>query len=99
MSVEATLARIANHPGVIGYFVLNEDGAAIKYHGLDQTQISSYAHIVHQFTIQACTGIRDLDPSNKLNFIRVRSEDNREIIICPEKDLVFVVIQKISGES
>ncbi|KAL0218002.1 hypothetical protein RCL1_008850 [Eukaryota sp. TZLM3-RCL] len=98
-SVETTLQRIANHPGVIGYFVLNSEGVVIKHHGFDQTQVSSYAHLVHQFSIQARTGVRDIDPTNQLSFLRIRSKDDNEIIICPENDLTLVVVQTLSKES
>ncbi|KAL0226502.1 hypothetical protein P9112_013826 [Eukaryota sp. TZLM1-RC] len=98
MSIEATLARIASHPGVVGYFVLNDEGVALEYHGIDSTEISSYAHTVHQFATQARIGVRDLDPTNNLNFIRVRSDKDLEIIICPEGEFILAVLQKVSSQ-
>lgn len=36
--------------------------------------------------------VRDLDPSNDLTFLRVRSKKH-EIMVAPEKDFILIVIQ------
>jgi dynein light chain roadblock-type len=36
--------------------------------------------------------VRDLDPTNDLAFLRIKSKQN-EILIAPDKDLLLIVIQ------
>jgi len=41
--------------------------------------------------------VRDLDPTNDLTFLRVRTKKN-EIMIAPEKDFTLMVIQNPGQE-
>jgi len=36
--------------------------------------------------------VRDLDPSNDMTFLRVRSKKH-EIMVAPDKDFILIVIQ------
>ena len=40
--------------------------------------------------------VRDLDPTNDLTFLRVRSKKH-EIIVAPERDYLLIVIQNNDG--
>lgn len=49
---------------------------------LDNATTVQYAGLVHQLTGKARTTVRDLDPTNDLSFLRLRTTKN-EIMIAP----------------
>eukprot|EP00906_Rhabdomonas_costata_P039273 RCo055554 len=92
-TIDATLKRISSHKGVVGYLVLNpRDGSIMKYVGMTDCDVGKYAKSVHAFVNLTRSVVRTLDASNDLMFLRLRSKKH-EIIVAPEKDFVFVVVQ------
>lgn len=59
---------------------------------LDNTTTVQYAGLMSQLADKARSVVRDLDPSNDLTFLRVRSKKH-EIMVAPDKDFVLIVIQ------
>lgn len=51
---------------------------------LDNSTTVQYASLLHQLTAKARNVVRDLEPSNDLQFLRVRSK-KYEIMIAPGK--------------
>lgn len=66
-------------------------GVAIKS-TLDNTSTVQYAGLMGQLADKARSVVRDLDPSNDLTFLRIRSKKH-EIMIAPDKDFIMIVIQ------
>ncbi|KAL0230229.1 hypothetical protein PCE1_003791 [Barthelona sp. PCE] len=97
-TVEETLARIQNHPGVLGYIIINSDGAAVRRFGMDLEEVARYSQLIMNLAAQGRSAVRDLDPRNDLNFIRIRS-NKHEIMIAPEIDYTLVVIQDPTAEA
>ncbi|XP_060074192.1 dynein light chain roadblock-type 2-like isoform X1 [Ylistrum balloti] len=93
--VEDTLKRIQAHKGVIGIIVVNADGIPIRT-TLDNSTTVQYANLLTQLTQKARSVVRDIDPQNDLTFLRVRSKKH-EIMVAPEKDYLFVVVQGDQG--
>ncbi|XP_050532785.1 dynein light chain roadblock-type 2-like [Daktulosphaira vitifoliae] len=89
--IEDTLKRIQSHRGVIGTIVVNSEGIAIKS-TLDNTTSVQYAGLIQQLTDKARSVVRDLDPSNDLMFLRMRTKKH-EIIVAPDKEFIMIVIQ------
>eukprot|EP00745_Piridium_sociabile_P006251 TRINITY_DN140264_c0_g1_i1.p1 TRINITY_DN140264_c0_g1~~TRINITY_DN140264_c0_g1_i1.p1 ORF type:complete len:100 (+),score=23.29 TRINITY_DN140264_c0_g1_i1:98-397(+) len=89
--VDETLKRIQSHKGVIGTIVINNDGIPIRT-SLDNSTTVQYAGLLCSLTQKARNSVRDLDPSNDLTFLRIRSKKN-EIMCAPSNDYLFVVIQ------
>ncbi|XP_035779716.1 dynein light chain roadblock-type 2-like [Anopheles albimanus] len=89
--VEETLKRIQSHKGVVGTIVVNNEGIPVKS-TLDNTSTVQYAGLMSQLSDKARSVVRDLDPSNDLSFLRVRSKKH-EIMVAPEKDFLLIVIQ------
>lgn len=58
---------------------------------------AQYAANLSQLASKARSIVRDLDPTNDLTFVRVRTKKN-EIMIAPEKDFTLMVIQNPSQE-
>ena len=89
--VEATLQRINNYKGVIGCIVVDEEGTAIRT--TCQGGITGdYAEIIPQLSAMARSMVRDLEPQNDLEFLRIRSKKH-EIMIAPNKEFTLIVIQ------
>uniref|UniRef100_A0A1L8DX00 Dynein light chain roadblock n=1 Tax=Nyssomyia neivai TaxID=330878 RepID=A0A1L8DX00_9DIPT len=89
--VEETLKRIQSHKGVVGTIVVNNEGIPVKS-TLDNTTTVQYAGLMSQLADKARSVVRDLDPSNDLTFLRVRSKKH-EIMVAPDKDFILLVIQ------
>ena len=89
--MEATLQRINNYKGVIGCIVVDEEGTAIRT--TCQGGITGdYAEIIPQLSAMARSMVRDLEPQNDLEFLRIRSKKH-EIMIAPNKEFTLIVIQ------
>ncbi|XP_050545061.1 dynein light chain roadblock-type 2-like [Daktulosphaira vitifoliae] len=89
--VEETLKRIQSHRGVIGTIVVNNEGTPIKS-TLDNATTIQYAGLIQQLIDKSKSVVRDLDPSNDLMFLRMRTKKH-EIMVSPDKDFIMIVIQ------
>ncbi|KAM7345205.1 dynein light chain roadblock [Cochliomyia hominivorax] len=89
--VEEILKRIQSHKGVVGTIVVNNEGIPVKS-TLDNTTTVQYAGLMSQLADKSRSVVRDLDPSNDLTFLRVRSKKH-EIMVAPDKDFILIVIQ------
>lgn len=69
-------------------------GIAVKS-TLDNATTIQYAGLMSQLSDKARSVVRDLDPSNDLTFLRVRSKKH-EIMVAPDKDFILIVIQNPS---
>ncbi|KAH9507780.1 Dynein light chain roadblock-type 2 [Bulinus truncatus] len=90
--VEETLKRIQSHKGVTGTIVVNNEGIPIKT-TLDNSTTVQYTGLFHSLIAKARSTVRDLDPQNELQFMRIRSHKN-EIMCAPDKDFLLIVIQQ-----
>eukprot|EP00386_Alphamonas_edax_P013719 GDKI01042307.1.p2 GENE.GDKI01042307.1~~GDKI01042307.1.p2 ORF type:complete len:102 (+),score=36.35 GDKI01042307.1:133-438(+) len=89
--VEETLNRIKTHKGVAGIVIVSSDGVPIRT-TLDQKLTLQYSALISQLAAKAKGVVRDLDPTNDLTFLRVRSKKH-EIMVAPDKDYILIVIQ------
>ncbi|KAH3744112.1 dynein light chain roadblock-type 2 [Pelomyxa schiedti] len=94
--VEELLRRVESHKGVIGVVIINSSGIPIRT-TLDNTRTQLYAGLVSQLSINARTAVKTLDPTNDLNFLRIRTTKD-EIMIAPDKDYTLIVIQNPSAK-
>ncbi|XP_063718297.1 dynein light chain roadblock-type 1-like [Symsagittifera roscoffensis] len=94
--VEETIKRIQQHKGVEGVIVCSHDGIPIRSN-LESGLTNHYTHFEHSLVDKCRSMLREIDPSNDLTFIRIRSKKN-EILIAPDKDYSLVVIQNPTAE-
>ena len=82
--VEETLKRLVAHKGVIGTIVVNTDGVPIKS-TLDNATTVQYSGLLNNLVDQAKTMFKELDPTNDLTFLRIRTKVRRltPILIFP----------------
>ncbi|PNF40454.1 Dynein light chain roadblock-type 2 [Cryptotermes secundus] len=85
------MKRIQSHKGVVGTIVVNSEGIPIKT-TMDNTTTVQYAGLISQLSDKARSVVRDLDPTNDLTFLRIRSRKH-EIMVAPDKEFILIVIQ------
>jgi dynein light chain roadblock-type len=59
---------------------------------LDNTTTVQYAGLISQLSDKARSVVRDLDPTNDLTFLRIRSKKH-EIMVAPDKEFILIVVQ------
>eukprot|EP00754_Rhynchopus_humris_P034399 Rhum_TRINITY_DN15732_c0_g1::Rhum_TRINITY_DN15732_c0_g1_i1::g.161975::m.161975/K10419/DYNLRB, DNCL2; dynein light chain roadblock-type len=96
--IEDTFNRINQHKGVLGILIVNSDGAPIKTTIEDANISNQYAQLITALTGKARHCVRDLDPTNDLTFLRIRSKKH-EIMVAPDKDYILIVIQNPNNDS
>ena len=91
--IEDIFTRIRDRQGVDGIIIVNSDGMPIKS-SIDDTNVQTqYAHLITALAAKARHCVRDLDPTNELTFLRIRSKKS-EIMVAPDKDFTLIVIQQ-----
>jgi dynein light chain roadblock-type len=95
--IEETLKRITSHKGVTGIVIVNSEGIPIRSN-LDNDEKVKYASLITQLSAKARSVVRDIDPTNDLTFIRVRTKKD-EILIAPDKEYILIVIQNTNFEN
>jgi dynein light chain roadblock-type len=93
--IEDTWLRIEMRPNVAGVIVVNSDGLPIRSSIPDTNLQNQYANLITTLAAKARACVRDLDPTNDLTFLRIRSKKN-EIMVAPDKDFILIVIQKFN---
>ena len=87
-----TLERLENDPTVIGVMVVGNDGYPIRS-SLDSATTINYLENFGSLIELARYTVRNLDPTDELNFLRMRTSDY-EVMIAPEKEYSLLVLQK-----
>ncbi|XP_048001763.1 dynein light chain roadblock-type 2-like [Leguminivora glycinivorella] len=88
---EETIRKLSTHKGVAGVIVVNGEGIPIKT-TLDSHVSVQYAGLMGSLVDKAKAVVRDLDPTNELTFLRIRSKKS-EIMVAPDKDFILIVVQ------
>eukprot|EP00245_Coleochaete_scutata_P010011 TRINITY_DN3431_c0_g5_i1.p1 TRINITY_DN3431_c0_g5~~TRINITY_DN3431_c0_g5_i1.p1 ORF type:complete len:100 (-),score=15.57 TRINITY_DN3431_c0_g5_i1:36-335(-) len=94
--VEATLQRINGHKGVIGTIIVDSEGNAIRTTFTDAETTAQYTSLIPSLAAMARSTVRDLDPQNDLQFLRIRSKMH-EILVSPDNEFTLIVIQDPSA--
>lgn len=89
--VEATLQRINSHASVTGTIIVDKDGNAVRTTA-DTETTQTYAELIPDLAAMARSMVRDLDPQNDLEFLRIRSKEN-EIMISSHDEFTLIAIQ------
>ncbi|MFH4983068.1 hypothetical protein AB6A40_009777 [Gnathostoma spinigerum] len=93
--VEETIKRIQSKKGVAGVIIMDSIGRPIRS-TLDEEATSQYSSLLQQLCEKSKSVIRELDSSNDLTFLRLRSKKH-EIMIAPDKDYLLAVIQNLKS--
>ncbi|KAH9499793.1 Dynein light chain roadblock-type 2 [Bulinus truncatus] len=90
--VEHTLFRIRSLKGVVGVIILSKNGAPLKS-TLDDTTTARYAGAVHTLAVKTKVALKQMDESDDLKVIRLRTKKN-EIILVREQGYSMIAIHK-----
>ncbi|KAF8363198.1 dyrb-1 [Pristionchus pacificus] len=71
--VEETIKRIQSQKGVVGVIVMDNAGRAIRS-TLDDEQTAQYSALLQTLCERAKGAIRELDSTNDLTFLRLRTK-------------------------
>lgn len=75
----------------ITLIIIHFSGIPIKS-TMDNTTTVQYAGLISQLSDKARSVVRDLDPTNDLTFLRIRSKKH-EIMVAPDKEFILIVVQ------
>ena len=98
--VKDVLKRIEDHPNVAGVIIADRDGEQAIYSTLDTMETAHYIRHCKELTCIARGVIREIDPTNDLKFLRIRTK-KFEIMLAPESKYLLIVLQntvKSSGK-
>ena len=101
-----TLIISLHAQGVLGSVIVNDEGEPIRATTIcdpdgtpvpDQDSVvGQYAELIPQLASMARSMVRDLDPQNNLQFLRIRSK-NHEIMVHSDVEFTLIVIQNPSA--
>ena len=96
--VQDRIQRINNHNGVQGLIIADDQGnLKHKPPRQNNAELNSQklAQKVVELTKKARSVIRDIEPMNDLSFFRVRTRNNKEILVAPNNNLFLIVYQEL----
>ena len=98
MSDENTIARIKNHQGVEQFFITDIHKKHLRTNYIGQSNDGGkIVNNVLTLTEKAKLLVRDLDPSNDLAFLRIKTK-NKEIMVAPDNEYMCIVVQNTSKD-
>ena len=68
-----------------------QEGVTIKS-TLDPTTTSQYSNILGSLVNQAISMFKEMDPTNDVTFMRVRTK-KCQFMVVPDNDFLFIVVQ------
>lgn len=72
--------------------IVNQDGSVVKNYYAEKKEGDDIAKYIPLLAKKAKSMIRDLDPTNDLTFLRIKTR-NDEIMVAPDKDYMLIVVQ------
>merc|ERR1712189_31435 len=90
--IEDMFKRMSAIKGVKGLLIINADGIPIRS-TLDNTLQVQYAGLIHGFYLQSKNMVREINPADTLDSIRLRSYKH-EIMVFPSSEYLLICIQE-----
>ena len=93
-NIEELIKQVTGHQGVQGFIIVNQEGIPIRHSFTDASRLLAiqYAALLQQLAQKAKNAIHELEPTNDLVFLRLRSKKH-EILVAPESKYLLIVIQ------
>ena len=91
--VEESIQRIKSKPG-IGLIITDKENKLLRsnFQGEHEKKAELLRNCLPQLTLKARSIIRDLDPTDDLVFLRIKTRSN-EFMVAPDKDHMLVIVQ------
>ena len=90
--VEEMFKKMSLHKGVKGLLIINAEGIPIRS-TLDNALQVQYAALIHGFFLQSKNTVREINPQDSIDCIRLRSYKH-EIMVFPSQDYLLICIQE-----
>ena len=92
-AAEAAIQRISEHETVEGLIILSADGTPARS-SFDSGLTAKYANHFSVFTTMANTAVRDIDPTNRLSYVRMLTNTREIIAVTGDTYTVLVVVSE-----
>merc|ERR1712087_141282 len=92
--VEEMFKRLMTYKDVQGVMIINSEGLPIRT-TFDNALTIQYAAQIQQLARKSQAAVRELDPQDELQFLRLRTA-KKEIMVAPSQEFVMCVIQDVS---
>ncbi|CAF0792420.1 unnamed protein product [Adineta steineri] len=89
--VDDMIKRVQTSKGVQGLIIIDSEGIPIRT-SMDNDTTLHYAALISQLIVHAKRVVREIDSSQELEQLRLRSYKH-EIIVAPESKYIMIVIQ------
>ena len=98
--VEETISRIKSHKSIEGLLITDKDKKTIRtnYTGEKLSEGDLLRSTIPLLTEKARNIIRDLDPTNDLTFLRIKTK-GKEIMVAPDKEFMLITMQRHGKEA
>ena len=94
---EAVLKRILSNSTVEGIILVNNEGQP-QYTSFDNNITFSITSKLFSFTNIARSTIRDIDPTDNLLTLRIRTREKEIMVVAPEDGVHAIAMQKIQSD-
>ncbi|KAI6179304.1 hypothetical protein M3Y98_00596000 [Aphelenchoides besseyi] len=89
VDVEETVKRIQSQKGVSGVIIMDSFGRSVRS-TFDEETTAQHADVLQQLCEKSKNVVKELDQTNDLTFLRLRTRTN-EIMIAPDKDYLVAM--------
>mmetsp|Transcript_34926 Transcript_34926/g.109776 ORF Transcript_34926/g.109776 Transcript_34926/m.109776 type:complete len:91 (+) Transcript_34926:195-467(+) len=81
-------------PGVIGYVICNSDGTVLRrFPSMTPEQAQQYAAAMQKLAAKAGGVVRDMNPTDALEYLRIRCK-RQEVVVARDDRFLVIVIQR-----
>lgn len=78
----------------MGYVIVDAEGGVLRQHsGMTEESVEKYSALVRDLSGRARHVVRDLNPTNDLRCMRLKTS-NVEILVAPHAKFTVIVIQR-----
>lgn len=92
-AIEETIERIKLHKGVERYIILDNGGAVLRSFPQGAEDAEELGGVFKEVAKRATHVVRDLDPSDNLEFMRVRTA-NKELMVGVHNEYTVIIQQR-----
>uniref|UniRef100_A0A1I7ZWT2 Dynein light chain roadblock n=1 Tax=Steinernema glaseri TaxID=37863 RepID=A0A1I7ZWT2_9BILA len=97
VDVDETIKRLQTQKDVVGVVIMDTKGRVIRS-TLDDETTTQTSTLLHQLCDKSAWVVKEMDPTNDLTFLRLRTKKN-EIMISPNKDYLMAVLTQLHTSS
>ena len=94
--VDNAMRKLLTNPGVTQYLIFNSEGIPIKTWNMSAATAVHYCALVSNLVAKCNRAVPDLlEPAEStIDYLRLHTEKNKEIIVAPHKDFTLVAVQE-----